>query len=182
MIELLNIVNDQDEIIGTKSRSEIHETGLLHREIHVYFVTPHREIILQHRAKDKDIFPDLLDATVGGHVEIGQSYEETALKETIEETGLMIDASDLILIDKIKIYLPDQITGKKNYAIRAFYLYIYRGSISDLKVEIGKALGFEAWPLDQLATLNESEKAKFSPGLLDFIINDLTKFIQTIKL
>ncbi len=182
MTELLNIINDQDEVIGEKSRSEIHKTGLLHREIHVYFVTPQKEIILQHRAKDKDTFPDLLDATVGGHVEIGQSYEETALKETAEETGLVIKASDLIPIDKIKVYSADQVTGKINYAIRALYLYIYRGDIADLKVETGKALGFEAWPLANLTTLEEKDKAKFIPGFLDFLVNNLTKFIQTIKL
>lgn len=62
-----------------KPRENIHNQGLLHREIHVWFYTPKGEIIFQHRAKDKDTYPDLLDATVGGHVEINSDYENTAL-------------------------------------------------------------------------------------------------------
>ena len=74
MPEYLNIVDDNDNIIGQKTREEIHQQGLLHQEIHVYFITPNKEIIFQHRAEDKDTYPDLLSATVGGHVDIGDTY------------------------------------------------------------------------------------------------------------
>ncbi|HZJ41249.1 MAG TPA: hypothetical protein VFD16_03225, partial [Candidatus Saccharimonadales bacterium] len=74
MKSLLNIVDANDNIIGERERAEIHRLGLLHREIHVYFLTPDKKFIFQHRAKDKDSYPDLLDATVGGHVEIGDTY------------------------------------------------------------------------------------------------------------
>lgn len=84
MENILDIVDENDQIIGQATRDKIHRQGLLHREIHVYFITPQQEIIFQHRAKDKETFPDLLDATVGGHVEIGDSYELTAIKETEE--------------------------------------------------------------------------------------------------
>ncbi len=182
MERILNIVNDNDEIIGEKTREEIHKEGWLHREVHVYFVTPALEIIFQHRAKDKDIFPDLLDATVGGHVEIGQSYEETALKEAEEETGLKIDLADLILVKKIKKRALDKSTGKINNAFNARYLYIYRGNLSDLKVEAGRAIGFEAWLLDKLATLSADDKAKFIPSILEFSTTELVEFIKKINL
>lgn len=94
MAEYLNIVNENDEIIGQETRENIHKQGLLHHEVHVHFITPNKEIIFQHRAKDKDFYPDLLDATVGGHVEIGDTYEKTAIKETREETGLIINEED----------------------------------------------------------------------------------------
>ena len=71
----LNIVNEEGEIVGVETREDIHNQGLLHRECHVWFYTPAGEIIFQHRAKDKDTYPDLLDATVGGHVEIGSDYD-----------------------------------------------------------------------------------------------------------
>lgn len=114
MKELLNIVDEEDKVIGQAPREEIHKNGLLHREIHVYFITPNQELIFQHRAKDKETFPDLLDATVGGHVEIGHSYEETAIKEAEEETGVKINLSDLIPINKIRKSGVDKITGKIN--------------------------------------------------------------------
>ena len=116
MAEFLNIVSEDDEIIVPGTRERIHKEGLLHQEVHIYFVTPKKEIIFQHRAKDKDTFPDLLDATVGGHVEIGQSYEETAIKESEEETGVKIDKNDLIFINKFKKHSKDDVTAKINYA------------------------------------------------------------------
>jgi len=62
----LNIVDEEGNIVGEETRENIHKNGLLHREIHVWLYTPNREIIFQHRAKDKDTYPDLLDASVGG--------------------------------------------------------------------------------------------------------------------
>ncbi len=182
MIELLNIVNGEDKIIGTGSRSEIHQRGLRHREIHVCFITPNKEIIFQHRAKDKDTFPDLLDITVGGHVEIGQSYEETALKETEEETGLKLKIDDLISISKVKREAKDEQTGKINKVFNSRYVYIYRGKIEDLKVELRKAIGFEAWPIDKLLNLNDADRKRFIPYALEFVTTELPSFISKIKL
>lgn len=99
-IEMLEVINENDNIIGLETRSKIHQDGLLHREIHIWFLTPKSEIIFQHRAKDKDTHPDKLDATVGGHVEPKMSYEETAIKECKEETGIDIDLNKLVFLKK----------------------------------------------------------------------------------
>jgi len=181
MKNLLNIVNENDEIIGEKSREEIHKKGLLHREIHVYFVTPNKELIFQHRAKNKDTFPDLLDATVGGHVEIGQGYGETAIKETKEETGVKINNSDLIFINKIRLLGKDDKTGKINNVFNSRYLYIYRADVSDLIVEEGKALGFEVWPLDKLMAISEEDKKRFIPYILEFSTTKLAETINSLR-
>jgi len=181
MKELLNIIDDGDQIIGEKTREKIHKEGLLHREIHVYFVTPNKEIIFQHRAKSKETYPDLLDATVGGHVEIGHSYEQTALKETEEETGLEIKATDLMFLNKTKVRAEDGVTGKINNAIRHSYVYLFRGVINDLKIEEGKALGFEAWPIKKLENLNEDDKKRFIPYILEFAATEITKYIDKDK-
>jgi len=182
MKELLNIVDENDEITGQRTREEIHQEGLLHREIHVYYIPHDTKIIFQHRAKDKDTYPDLLDATVGGHVEIGQSYEEAAIRETEEETGVKVNPQDLIFIKKIRRSSHDKVTGKINSGFKAEYLYVYRGDIKDLKIEAGKALGFEAWLIDELASLKDKDEAKFILGILHFVINEVADFIKTIEL
>ena len=43
--KMLEIVDENDQVIGIQSRKEIHEKGLLHREIHVLFITPEKDII-----------------------------------------------------------------------------------------------------------------------------------------
>lgn len=105
--EMLEVVDENDNVIGFETRAKIHREGLLHREIHVWFLTPEGEIVFQHRAKDKDTYPDKLDATVGGHVESNMSYEDTAIKECKEETGnkfisLILNENMLNFFDKAK--------------------------------------------------------------------------------
>lgn len=176
--EFLNIVDESDNVIGTEDRKIIHEKGLLHREVHVYFVTPKDEIIFQHRARDKDTFPDLLDATVGGHVEAGDSYGQTALKEAFEETGVAIKASNLLPIGKYRIEFKDEATGKTNHAFQQEYAYIFRGKLEDLKIENGKGLGFEAWTREKLLGLSEQEKSRFIPYIYDFVTVKIYEWLQ----
>lgn len=178
MKEFLNIVNENDEIIGEETRDNIHKNGLLHREIHVYFITPNKEIVFQHRAKDKDTYPDLLDATVGGHVEIGDSYEKTAIKEVEEETGIRVNASDLFFLSKTKRRSEDKATGKINYAIRQSYIYLFKGGQNDLKIEQGKSLGFEIWSIEKLLAIDGEDSKKFIPYILEFSKAEVVKFIN----
>jgi isopentenyldiphosphate isomerase len=175
---ILNIVDQDDRVIGLATRKEIHEKGLLHREIHVWFITPKGEIIFQHRAKDKDTYPDLLDATVGGHVEIGDNYEKTALKEMEEETGVHGNPQDIHLMKKFLKRSEDKVTGMINNTIRAQYAYVYPGKVDDLRVEEGKALGFEAWPIDQLSRLSDEDRKKFIPLILE---PDMLALFQRMK-
>src|SRR3989339_1577568 len=102
MDDKLEIINENDEVIGLETRTKVHQDGLLHREIHIWFLTPKGEIVFQHRAKDKDTYPDKLDATVGGHVDPTMSYEDTVIKECKEETGIDIDLSKLVFLRKMR--------------------------------------------------------------------------------
>jgi isopentenyldiphosphate isomerase len=179
-IELLEVINDKDEVIGLESRNKIHQEGLLHREIHIWFMTPDGMMIFQHRAKDKDTYPDMLDATVGGHVDPGMSYESTALKEMEEETGIKADLNDLHFLKKMRSRSVDKVTGKINNTIRVQYAYLFIGDPSELKIEKGKSIGFEEWSAEKLLTLSEEEKKKFIPLIYSEEFLDLFKEVQKI--
>lgn len=163
----LNIVDESGNIIGTETRENIHNKGLLHKEIHVWFYTPNGEIIFQHREKDKDTYPDLLDATVGGHVEIGSDYEDAALQELQEETGIQAEKNNLTFIQIVRSKTFDRTTDKINNVIRAIYAYSYEGKINDLKIEEGKAIGFESWPIEKLFNISDKDRKRFIPSIFD---------------
>lgn len=154
-------------MIGEEIRENIHHQGLLHREIHVWFYTPQGEIIFQHRGKDKDTYPDLLDATVGGHVEIDSDYEHTALKELTEETGIRAEKNSLTFILMIRSKTFDIVTHRINNVIRAIYAYRYEGNVEDLKIEKGEVIGFEAWPLEKIFSLSDKDKKRFVPAIFE---------------
>ena len=163
----LNIVDEGGEIIGEETRENIHNQGLLHREIHVWFYTPKSEIIFQHREKDKDTYPDLLDATVGGHVEIGSDYENTALQELVEETGIQAEKNNLTFIQMVRSKTFDTATSKTNNVIRAIYAYRYDGNLENLKIEKGKAIGFELWTIEKLFNISTEDKKRFIPSIFE---------------
>ncbi len=168
---ILNVIDEEGNILQEATRQEIHEKGLLHPEIHVWFYTHAGEIVFQHRAKDKDTFPDLLDATVGGHVEIGDSYEET---------GVSLDPKNLTLLRTTITKHHDKITGMTNYARRNVYAYKYEGRVEDLKIEEGKSLGFESWSLDKLFSLSEEERKMFIASILEDEGMDIFAQIKTL--
>ncbi len=165
-LEMLEVIDENDNVVGLETRAKIHQDGLFHREIHIWFITPKGEIIFQHRAKNKDTYPDKLDATVGGHVEPNMSYEETAVKECKEETGIDINLKKLIFLTKIKSKSFDGAAGLTNNTIRSQYAYLYEGLINNLQVEDGKAEGFEVWKINDLPHLSETDKNKFIPLFL----------------
>jgi isopentenyl-diphosphate delta-isomerase len=147
---MLDLVNENDEIIGQALRSEIHDKGLKHREVHVWFITPDKRIIFQKRAANKETWPNMLDATAGGHVELGMDYDQAALAEVSEETGLNVALQDLVFIDKYKSRSFDEVTGKTNDVFRAVYGYAYSGKLDDLKIEDEMGAGFKAYPVEKL--------------------------------
>lgn len=176
----LNIVDENENIIGEETRENIHKQGLLHREVHVWFYTPKDEIIFQHREKDKDTYPDLLDATVGGHVEIGSDYENSALQELGEETGIKAIKDNLAFIQMVRNKTYDKITGMTNNVMRAIYAYRYDGNVEDLKVEKGKAIGFETWPLDKIFNIADEDRKKFIPAILEDEVLNIFRKIQKL--
>lgn len=86
--ELLSIVDNNDEVIGTKPRSEVHSQGLIHRAVHILVFNDQRQLFLQKRSMNKDENPGLWDTSAAGHVDAGESYEMCAAREIYEELGI----------------------------------------------------------------------------------------------
>jgi isopentenyl-diphosphate delta-isomerase len=173
------VVDENDEVIGLEEKEIIRKKGLLLRITLVWFFTPKGEIILQHRSPNKDIHPDKLDATVGGKVEPGHSYEETAILETAEEAGVIIRKEELIQLFKIKRNVFDEARGINDRNFTMHFAYCYKGDIKDLKIEEGKSLGFEVWSVDKILSLPEEQKKFFINDLVEE--PNLTNIFKEIK-
>lgn len=87
--EVLDLVDKNDRVIGTKKRSEIYKEGLSNfRVINAFVVNSSRQLWIPRRAADKRIFPLCLDMSLGGHVETGESYEDAFVRELKEELNM----------------------------------------------------------------------------------------------
>jgi isopentenyldiphosphate isomerase len=87
MSEYMDIVNDSDQVIGRATRARVHATHAIHRGVHVFVVNHGGALLLQRRAQGRDYYPGFWDASAGGQVAAGESYEEAARRELREELG-----------------------------------------------------------------------------------------------
>lgn len=86
-MEILDIVDDQDEVIGAASRPEVYERKLRHRIVHVLLFNRKGEMAIQLRSKTVGWCPSHWSTAVGGHVMSGESYGDAAIREFQEELG-----------------------------------------------------------------------------------------------
>lgn len=86
--EVLDIVNDEDNVIGREKRSAIHRLGCQHRGVHVFLFTADGKMLVQKRSADRASSPSLLDCSVSEHVLAGEEYLKAALRGMREELGL----------------------------------------------------------------------------------------------
>ena len=173
MAEILDIVNEKDEVIGRANRNDAREKGHIYRMVFVGFYTPDKKIILQRRSLSKKVLPGKLTSTVSGHVESGMSYDDTAVKESLEETGIAIDPNKLISLGVTYSVLSDT-------AMRALYIYPYEGSINDLKVEEGEGAGFEIMTIDGFRQKCLSDPDDLTPFLLSDLAIDMVNHIESV--
>ena len=93
--ELFDVVDEKDNVIGKATRGEVHENPrLIHRSVGVAVFNSKGELFLQKRTATKDTDPLLWTISCSGHVGLGDSYEETAVRELAEELGIKWDKGD----------------------------------------------------------------------------------------
>lgn len=104
--ELLDLVDENDEVIGTIWRSQydrlISEKLGFIRSADAFIQNSEGKIWVPRRTADKRIAPNGLDFSVGGHVESGDSYDLTIIREAEEEVGLKFDPKKLTKLTKLR--------------------------------------------------------------------------------
>ncbi len=95
--ELVAIVNENDKVIGTDTRDNVHKKGLLHREIGVIVFNNNGEMLLQKR-KDNGRY----SFSAGGHFSAIENYLQGTIREAREEIGIELKENDLKQIAKLR--------------------------------------------------------------------------------
>ena len=88
-IEILPIVNEEGNTIGSATRGECHDgSKLLHPVVHLHLFDGEGRLYLQQRPLWKEIQPGKWDTAVGGHVDFGEDIETALMREAREEIGI----------------------------------------------------------------------------------------------
>lgn len=102
-VELFQAYDQQGSpVVGQGlARSEIWAGGL-HGAAHVWVWrrsgTGGIEILVQRRASQKPTWPDKLDISVGGHIDLGETPLQAAVREVKEEIGVDIPETALLFV------------------------------------------------------------------------------------
>ncbi len=101
--ELLDIVNENDEVIGSQPRSAAHPSinPKNWRAVNVFIKNSQGQLWVPRRTATKTIFPSCLDFSVGGHVQHGDGYKKTLFKETLEEVNLDLNEVPYEFVGKL---------------------------------------------------------------------------------
>lgn len=89
---------------GTKE--DVYNDALLHGASHIWIWRKHDgkvQILLQKRAAKKKVWPNHLDISAAGHIDLGEDPLSAAVRETKEEIGLDVQATDLELVSVLRI-------------------------------------------------------------------------------
>lgn len=116
--ELLDLVNEKDEVIGTVWKSEAHkDPTLIHREVAIAVFNDKGEILIQQGSMNKTINPGAWKTTAAGHVESGENVKNAAERELLEELGLKVDMKYFKKVFAKRVGQPGRTES------RFFYIY-----------------------------------------------------------
>ncbi len=153
-MEILDIVDINDNVIGTATRDEVYQKLLGHRIVHVLIFNSKNEMALQLRSRNVSFCPNHWSTAVGGHVQSGENYEEAALREYEEELGT---TSALQFLNK-DLY---QIENRPNKFLTTFKT-IYNGPFKKDEEAVEKIDYFSLEKIREMIRDGE----KFHPELL----------------
>jgi len=83
-MELFDLIDASDNVIGATDKIQAHSTGQLHRVAAVYVFDGKGRLYVQVHKKSGGLY----DHSVGGHISRGETYEEGAKREAEEELGI----------------------------------------------------------------------------------------------
>ena len=73
--ELVDLIDEQDRVIGWARRERIRKLNLLHRGVGILCYDPAGRIYVHRRTETKDVFPGMYDMFVGGAVGRGEARD-----------------------------------------------------------------------------------------------------------
>ncbi|MDQ3120662.1 MAG: 16S rRNA (adenine(1518)-N(6)/adenine(1519)-N(6))-dimethyltransferase RsmA [Verrucomicrobiota bacterium] len=153
--ELFAVVDDEDRVIGEAPRVTVHGDNLRHRAVHILIFNQKGELFLQKRSRHKDRHPCVWDSSAAGHVDAGENYDETAIRELQEELGVTTSLERVVKLP------ATERTGEE-------FIWLYRGihdgpfQLARSEIELGKF-----FPPDVVTPWVAVRPHEFAPGFVE---------------
>lgn len=127
--EILDLVSEQDIVIGSLCRDEIYKRGLRNfRVINGFIINSENKLWIPRRHESKKLWPLHLDTSVGGHVSSQEDYHQAFASETQEELNINVNNINFKKLCKLSPY-------EHNVSAFMWVYLIYQNSVPNFNKE-----------------------------------------------
>ena len=160
--ELVDIIDDAGQVIGTATRRAMRQQRLPHRCVYVLVFNTHGDLFIHLRTATKDVFPSHWDVAVGGVLAAGESFDEGARREGAEELGVELEPQALF---------PFRYADERSVVQAMVYRAVHDGPFSLQAEEVVRG---EFVPLEEVLT--RARRDRFCPDGLEVLNEYLRRF------
>jgi 16S rRNA (adenine1518-N6/adenine1519-N6)-dimethyltransferase len=153
--ERFPVVDENDEIQGYATRSEVHGNNLRHRAVHIFIFNQVGDVYLQQRSRWKDRHPLKWDSSAAGHVTAGENYDETARRELKEELGVDVPLERIFRLAA---------SSRTDHEFVCGYRGMFPASLAPNKCEIERGVFFAPAIIDGWTSARPDD---FAPAFLE---------------
>ena len=153
------IVDENDNVIGNKSRDLVDKEKLRYRVTGLWIKNSNGESLLARRAYTKTHYPGKWGPAVGGTVDEGESYEDNMIKEAEEELGLQN-----IKLEKSS---KTQTSGEYNHFTQWFISIIDKPS-KDFKIQEEEVVEVKWFSKEEFLEQLENNPKEFVPKMKEY--------------
>lgn len=154
--EIFDVVDENDQVIGQKTRGVVHAENLLHRAVHVFVFNKRGDLLLQQRSMFKDAHPGVWDSSVSGHLDAGEAYAAAAVRELDEEMGIRAESAP----EEIARIGPCEATGWEHVRL---YRSHHHGPVQYPAAEVEAAAWF---PVAEITAWLAARPEDFASGFI----------------
>lgn len=156
--EQIDIVDENNNVIGTTDAATAHEKKLMHRIVGIFVFDADGDLYVQTGNKYGKH-----DLAVGGHVGKGESYDDAARREMLEEIGLETP------INHISTFLPENARLNHFWAI-----YEATAPVGWKFTETEEVKSLEKMKVQNIVASMEADPEKFTHGF----VNAMREFVR----
>jgi 16S rRNA (adenine1518-N6/adenine1519-N6)-dimethyltransferase len=153
--ERFPVVDENDEVQGYATRSEVHGNNLRHRAVHILIFNQAGDVYLQQRSRWKDRHPLKWDSSAAGHVAAEENYDETARRELKEELGVDVPLERIFGLTA---------SSRTDHEFIFGYRGVVSGDLAPNKCEIERGVFFAPVVIDGWTSARPED---FAPGFLE---------------
>lgn len=169
--EFVDEIDRQGKVIATHPRTYLKERMFLHKVSLIIPMAGDGRYLLCKRAKNKYPFPNTWCCAVGGKVSSGETEEQTAKREMLEEIGKAYP------VRRVAAFIYDKSDYKGIFTIFTTMVPIPQ---SELKLDPEEIQYVKAFTISEVMTMLKEAPETFSPTFID-AIKEFSRHVSSSK-